>query len=76
MYDNERFRLHPILGDTIYEGGDRTCKECGSVEFHITEGKGPHRAGLYCLHCEQFKGWLPAVEVAGLIETLAENNNE
>lgn len=49
------------VGDVIVH---RTCRSCGSYAWLVTEGKGPHAAGLRCTGCEAHGGWLPKAEVA------------
>jgi hypothetical protein len=34
-----------------------TC-QCGSCDAVIGEGKGPHRASLFCSRCEAHRGWM------------------
>ena len=36
----------------------RAC-QCGSHEFRIEPGQGPHLAGLRCSNCGIHAGWLP-----------------
>ena len=31
--------------------------QCGSCDAVIGEGKGPHRASLFCSRCERHRGW-------------------
>lgn len=40
----------------------RHCPWCGSVRFEVTEGKGPHAAGLRCEGCGRHGGWLSKVK--------------
>ena len=35
-----------------------TC-QCGSTDAIIGEGKGPHRASLFCGRCGKHRGWMP-----------------
>ncbi len=37
--------------------GERPCR-CGSMDFIISKGKGPHAAGLSCSRCGRFSRWL------------------
>jgi hypothetical protein len=32
--------------------------QCGSHDVVIGEGKGPHRASLFCSRCEKHRGWM------------------
>jgi hypothetical protein len=32
--------------------------QCGSCDAVIGEGKGPHRASLFCSRCERHRGWM------------------
>ena len=32
--------------------------QCGSCAVVIGEGKGPHRAALFCSRCEGHRGWM------------------
>ena len=32
--------------------------QCGSYDAVIGEGKGPHRASLFCSKCERHRGWM------------------
>ena len=42
----------------------QVCRSCGSFDWLVTEGKGPHAAGLRCTGCDANGGWLPKAEVA------------
>jgi hypothetical protein len=43
---------------------------CGSSVAIIGEGKGPHRAALFCNRCEQHRGWMPNEAHAFLSEVV------
>lgn len=55
-------------GPYKYAPGDvidrHVCRSCGSFSWTVTEGKGPHAAGLRCTGCDANGGWLPKSEVA------------
>jgi hypothetical protein len=40
----------------------RPCR-CGGIVFQIEPGRGPHAAGLRCVECQTWAGWLPRREV-------------
>jgi len=52
-------RVHSI-GDIIKR---QACRSCGSLSWKVTEGAGPHAAGLRCLSCDTDGGWLQKAEV-------------
>jgi hypothetical protein len=45
------------LNGLVVQLSDR-CR-CGSCHAVIGEGKGPHRASLFCARCEGHRGWMP-----------------
>jgi hypothetical protein len=45
----------PLCG-LVVQLSDR-CR-CGSCHAVIGEGKGPHRASLFCSRCEKHRGWM------------------
>lgn len=45
----------PLLG-LVVQLSDRC--QCGSGHAVIGEGKGPHRASLFCSRCERHRGWM------------------
>ena len=45
----------PLRGLTV-QLSDRC--QCGSYDAVIGEGKGPHRASLFCSRCERHRGWM------------------
>jgi hypothetical protein len=67
---------HLTLGSVIYEDKSKVCKECGSVEFTISEPKGPHAAGLYCTHCDHFWGWLSRMKLQEIVTALGSQSHE
>jgi len=52
-------RVHSI-GDIIKR---QACRSCGSLSWKVTEGAGPHAAGLRCLSCDTHGRWLQKAEV-------------
>jgi hypothetical protein len=62
----------PIIGLCIElnRPRDGVCPECGSMAAVIGEGAGPHAARLDCANCHRFRGWLPVLAAAALIDTV------
>jgi hypothetical protein len=49
-------RIDPLHGLSVQLSD--VC-QCGSCDAVIGEGKGPHRASLFCRQCERHRGWMP-----------------
>lgn len=39
------------------------CPGCGSHQFVLTPGKGPHAAALYCADCDRFHSWMSKIDM-------------
>lgn len=50
-----KFRIGDPVTCDDYAGLFRRCK-CGSTEFHVAPGAGPHLAQLHCDHCTKRNG--------------------
>jgi hypothetical protein len=48
---------------------DRADRCCGGDLATIGSSRGPHHAGLHCVHCGKHRGWLPAAAIPFIAET-------
>ena len=50
---------------------DTPCAACGHPIVVISQGAGPHAAGLHCVGCDRHRGWLPRAVTEFLLTTVA-----
>jgi hypothetical protein len=61
----EPFISEPIpLAPMQQSAGEQPCR-CGSADFTVGEGAGPHAARLTCSRCGRFRRWIGRREIEG-----------